>query len=65
MKADEQKTGELAMSWETVKAVFPYGLPASLQGDDQRPSRDSNVIDFEQFRMHRRPPKPSGAADRA
>lgn len=55
MKAGEPKTsGELAMSWETVKAVFPYGLPTSLQGGDQRPSRDSNVIDFEQWCLRHR-----------
>ena len=65
MEADGQKTGELAMSWETVKAIFPYGLPTSLQGGDQRPSCDSNVIDFERFRAHRRPPNPGGAASRA
>jgi hypothetical protein len=59
VKADEPKTSrELAMSWETVRAIFPYGLPTSLQGGDQRPSCDSNVIDFEQFRAHRRPPNP-------
>jgi hypothetical protein len=55
VKTDEQKTGELAMSWETVKAIFPYGLPTSLQGGDQRPFCDSNVIDFERFRAYRKP----------
>jgi hypothetical protein len=65
VKADEQEARGLEISWENVKAIFPYGLPASLQCGDQRPSCDSNVIDFERFRAHRRPPKPSGAADRA
>jgi hypothetical protein len=54
VKTNEQKTGDLAMSWENVRAIFPYGLPASLQCGDQRPSCDSNVINFEQWcRRHR------------
>ena len=42
------------MSWENVKAIFPYGLPASLQYSDQWSLHGSNVISFEQWRRHRR-----------
>jgi hypothetical protein len=55
VKTHEQKTEDFAMSWENVRAIFPYGLPASLQGGDQQSSYDSNVVDFEQWcRRHRK-----------
>jgi hypothetical protein len=38
----------LAMSEEDVRAVFPYGLPASLQY--RRCPQDSNVISIERYR---------------
>lgn len=49
MKTDERKAGDLAMSWENVRAIFPYGLPASLQSSDRWLSHGSNVINFEQW----------------
>ena len=41
----------LAMSWEDVKARFPYGLPASLQDGNWRRFRGPNVIDVKQWRQ--------------
>ena len=51
MKINERRAEDLAMSWENVRAIFPYGLPASLQSSDQQPS---NVINFEQWCQHHR-----------
>jgi hypothetical protein len=40
-----------AMSWEDVRARFPYGLPASLQQGEWFHS--AKVIDLEKWRRHR------------
>src|SRR5436190_3846015 len=47
----------LQMSWEDVMEQFPYGLPASLRPNDRQQSQ-SNVVDLEQFRAHRKPLNP-------
>jgi hypothetical protein len=52
VKTTEREIEDLAMPWESVRAIFPYGLPASLRCE--QPSCGSNVIDFEQWcRRHR------------
>jgi hypothetical protein len=55
MKPEKDGRDEpLAMSWDDVKARFPYGLPASLQGGDWRRYQSPNVIDFKQWHQRRR-----------
>jgi hypothetical protein len=49
MEADEQRNEALsqryAMSWEDVRARFPYGLPDSLRRGGWRWFRSPNVVD--------------------
>jgi hypothetical protein len=51
---EEQKSGippqSYAMSWEDIRATFPYGLPASLRRGSWRWFRSPNVIDLEEWR---------------
>jgi hypothetical protein len=55
MKPEKDGRDEpLAMSWDDVKARFPYGLPASLQDGDRQRFQSPNIIDFEQWCQRRR-----------
>jgi hypothetical protein len=52
MKPEKDDRDEpLAMSWEDVKARFPYGLPASLRSNWW--VQNSNVVDLAQWRRRR------------
>jgi hypothetical protein len=56
MVSDKHSGEDLAMSWQEVMELFPYGLPASL-----RPPRPwgPNVIDFAEWRRQKQGKVPS------